>query len=582
MYILGINSVYHESSACLLENGKLVAVVEEERFNRIKHGKEARVDNPHELPQQSIRHCLKTAGITMADVSYVGYSTNPHYIATRAASLRQQGLMSHWTSWEDQEKMLRSLAFVPDELRKLGFTGEFMWIGHHLAHAASAFYASPFQEAAILVIDGIGDDTDTAAYFHGVNNKIRTLQAVSYPHSLGFLWELISLFLGFSLYDAAKIMGLASYGDPARYAHVFEQLLRPTADGKFELDNDILRFEKIVYYPASADFSGVERLLGIKARHPQDELTRDHQDIAAALQQKTNELVLHIMDHLYRETGSKNICLAGGVALNCVTNRYAFEAGPFEQLYVQAGANDAGTAMGAAAHIWHDILGNEARQPMLSPYTGPAFTNADIEAALQAQGLKYERLENIEQTVAKLIAREAVVGYFQGQMEFGPRALGSRSILADPRNANMREILNHKVKHREYFRPFAPSVLYEQINHWFEIAKETTAADFMLMAYPAKDAVKDKIPAVLHVDGTGRIQTVKKELSPRYHQVISEFYKLTGIPLVLNTSFNDQEPIICTPDDAINTFLKTNIDYLAIGDFLVRKDDESSHEPNIS
>jgi len=265
------------------------------------------------------------------------------------------------------------------------------------------------------------------------------------------------------------------------------------------------------------------------------------------------------------------VCLAGGVALNCVTNRIAFEKSRFANLYVQAGANDAGTAIGAAAHIWHDVLGRQARDPMLSPYTGPSYSNDDIESALKAQGLTYERVENIEQRVARLIAQQSVVGYFQGQMEFGPRALGSRSILADPRNADMREILNHKVKHREYFRPFAPSILHEAVHDWFEIAKETTAADFMLMAYPAKAAIKDKIPAVLHVDGTGRIQTVKKELSPRYHRVISEFYRLTGVPLVLNTSFNDQEPIICTPADAIHTFLKTNIDYLAVGDFLVSK-----------
>jgi carbamoyltransferase len=446
-----------------------------------------------------------------------------------------------------------------------------MWVGHHLSHAASTFYASPFDDAAILVIDGIGDDSDTAAYFHGVGKEIRTLQTISFPHSLGFLWELLSLFLGFSLYDAAKIMGLASYGDPRRYAHVLEKLVRPVVDGKFELDNDLLRLEKIVYYPPSADFTCLEELFGLKARHPHEELTQAHRDIAAALQQKTNELVHHILVHLHQTTGSKNICLAGGVALNCVTNRHAFEASPFEHLYVQAGANDAGTAVGAAAHIWHNALGHEARQPMLSPYTGPAFSNGEIEASLQAHGLKYERVDDIERKVASLIAQGAVVGYFQGQMEFGPRALGSRSILADPRNADMREILNHKVKHREYFRPFAPSVLYEEVNNWFEIAKETTAADFMLMAYPAKATVKDRIPAVLHVDGTGRIQTVKKDLSPRYHRVISEFYELTGIPIVLNTSFNDQEPIICTPSDAVNTFLKTNIDYLAIGDFLVHK-----------
>ncbi len=571
VYILGINSVYHESSACLLQDGKLIAVVEEERFNRIKHGKEARVDTPHELPIHSIRHCLDRAGISIKDVHYVGYSTNPKYIESRVASLRQNGIMSHWTSWADQETMLHTLALVPDQVRKLGFEGEFRWVGHHLSHAASAFYASPFEDAAVLVIDGIGDDTDTAACFHGVNNKLHSLYTVSYPHSVGFLWELLSLFLGFSLYDAAKIMGLASYGRPERYSGVLDQLIRLTDEGQFELDNDLLCFEKIVYYPPSADFTNLERLFGIKARQPSAPLTQQHQDIAAALQEKTNRLVLHILNYLHKRTGSKNVCLAGGVALNCVTNRYAFENSPFLNLYVQAGANDAGTAVGAAAYVWHGIMGQKERVPMYSPYTGPAFSNEDIEAALKAQGLCYERSENIEQRVAQLIAQRAVVGYFQGRMEFGPRALGSRSILADPRCADMREILNHKVKHREYFRPFAPSVLHEEVHNWFEIAKETTATDFMLMAYPAKADGKDKIPAVLHVDGTGRIQTVKKELSPRYHEVIRSFFELTGIPLVLNTSFNDQEPIICTPADAIHTFLKTNIDYLAIGDFLVSK-----------
>jgi len=581
MYILGINSVYHESSACLLKDGKIVAVVEEERFNRVKHGKEARADNPHELPHHSIRHCLDVAGIEFADVGYVGYSTNPHYIASRTASLRDKGIMSHWTNWEDQERMLEKLAFVPDELRKMGFAGELMWVGHHLAHAASAFYASPFQEAAILVIDGIGDDSDTAAYYHGTGNQIRSLQTISFPHSLGFLWEIISLFLGFSLYDAAKIMGLASYGNPTRHYGVLDKLVRFTADGKFELDNDLLRFEKIVYYPPSADFMCLENLFEIQARQPNDDLTEVHHDIAAALQEKTNDIVHHILMYLHEQTGCSNVCLAGGVALNCVTNRHAFEKSPFRNLYVQAGANDAGTAIGAAAHIWHDVLGRKAREPMLSPYTGPEYSNDEIEMALKSSGLMYERLEHIEERVARLIAQEAVVGYFQGQMEFGPRALGSRSILADPRNANMREILNHKVKHREYFRPFAPSILHEEVHNWFEIAKETTAADFMLMAYPAKPAIKDKIPAVLHVDGTGRIQTVKKNISPRYHRVISEFFRLTGRLVVLNTSFNDQEPIICTPYDAIQTFLKTHIDYLAIGDFLVNKAQNVS-EHNIS
>ena len=570
MYILGINSVYHESSACLLKDGKIVAAVEEERFNRIKHGKEARTDNPHELPQNAIRYCLQAGNIGMADVDYVGYSTDPQQIA-RTSTLREQGIMSHWTNWDDQAQMLEMLPLVPLEVRKLGFEGEFKWVGHHLSHAASAFYASPFQEAAVLAIDGIGDDIDTAASFHGVNNQLSTLQNIPYPHSLGFLWELHSMFLGFSVYDAAKIMGLASYGNPNRFAEAFEQIVQLTPNGQFELNNDLLRFEEIIYYPSSGYYAGLENLFGVKARKRDEEITQAHQDVAAALQEKTDEVLQHITTYLHETTGSDNLCLAGGVALNCVTNRRVFEAGPFKNLYIQPGASDAGTSIGAAAYIWHAVLGNEEREPMYCPYTGPCFSSDVIEAALQTHNLIYERIEDIEKCTASLVANQSVVGYFQGQMEFGPRALGSRSILADPRDANMREVLNHKVKHREYFRPFATSVLYEEADKWFEIEKETTAADFMLMAYPAQEAVIDKIPAVLHVDNTGRVQTVKKELNPRYHKVISEFHQLTGVPLVLNTSFNDQEPIICTPDDAINTFLKTNIDYLAIGDFLVSK-----------
>ncbi|MEK8019815.1 MAG: carbamoyltransferase C-terminal domain-containing protein, partial [Candidatus Parabeggiatoa sp.] len=270
---------------------------------------------------------------------------------------------------------------------------------------------------------------------------------------------------------------------------------------------------------------------------------------------------------------SDNLCLAGGVTLNCVTNRVAFEETPFTHLFVQPAAHDAGTALGAAFFIWNHLLGNEQRQPMTHAYLGPSFTDSEIEAELQAHRLSYKHTVQIEKEVAELIAQNNIVGFFQGQMEIGPRALGNRSLLADPRHPDMRGILNRKVKHREYFRPLAPSILYEEAENWFHIKKESSAADFMLMAYPVKESVKEKIPAVVHVDGTSRIQAVKKETNPKYHKLISEFYKISGVPIVLNTSFNDSEPIVCTPKDAINTFLKTEIDYLALGNFLVSKAD---------
>jgi carbamoyltransferase len=575
MYILGINSVYHESCACLLKDGQILMAVEEERFNRVKHGKEARTDNPWEIPHNSINSCLNEAGISIKDIDHVAYSTSPIYIRKRIEELKQKKIMSHWTSWEEQEKMLTNLAKVPKEITKLGFEGEFHWVRHHLCHAASAYYASPFDNAAILIIDGIGDDSDTGAEFYGMNNKINEVVNYSFPDSIGFLWEYFSLFLGFSLYDAAKVMGLASYGDSTIYQKIFQNIIALNSNGEFSINNKLLKFEDIVYYPARANFSQIEKLFGFKQRQPDEPLLDKHKNLAAALQTATNQLVKHLAENLYKKTKSKNLCLAGGVALNCVTNTCVFENTPFENLYIQPGANDAGTAVGAAMHVWYSININAPKtSEMTSPYTGPSYDDIEIEEEIKKMQLTFQKMENVERTVAELISQGAVVGYFQGKMEFGPRALGSRSILADPRNPNMRDILNYKVKHREYFRPLAPSILNEHVEEWFKIKKKTTASDFMLMVYPAQMTTKAKIPATLHVDGTGRIQTVKKELSPKFHKVISEFMKITGVPVVLNTSFNDQEPIVCTPKDALTTFLKTDIDFLCIGSFILKRADQ--------
>ena len=454
----------------------------------------------------------------------------------------------------------------------MGFQGEFHWVNHHTAHAASAYYVSPFQEAAILVVDNAGESRSTS-FFYSKNNQLKLMQEILFPASLGALWELLSIFLGFDGYDAAKVMGLAAYGNPNRYAEQFKKIVRIVPNGQFEMDNEVLQVETIEYYPPSGYFQGLEDLFSVKNREPSHAFTPEHQDIAASLQAITDDIVLDMTKHLYKLVQSDNLCLAGGVALNCVSNTIAFEKGPFSHLFVQPAAHDGGTALGSAFYIWNHILGNEPREQMSHAYLGPSFTDSDMENILQKHQLIYKRTDNIEREVAQLISENNIVGFFQGRMELGPRALGNRSLLADPRHPNMREILNHKVKHREYFRPLAPSVLHEEANNWFLITKETSAAEFMLMAYSVKPSVKEKIPAVVHVDGTSRIQTVKKEVNPRYHQLISEFYKISGVPIVLNTSFNDSEPIVCTPQDAINTFFATEIDYLALGNFLVSKAD---------
>jgi len=557
---MGINSVFHESSACLLKDGVILAAVEEERFNRIKHGKKPRADNPDELPLDAINYCLESAGITLKDIEYIGYSFNP-----KKVPIPNYDFPDEWG-----EAFCEKCYETPDKLIPMGFKGKFKWIDHHTAHAASAFYASPFKDAAILVVDGNGE-TGSTSFFSGKNNKLTLLQETLHPASLGFLWESISNFLGFSIYDAAKVMGLAAYGNPQHYLNHFKKIVKIMPDGKFEMDNKVLRFGSIDYDLSSAYCEGLETLFGFKKRDPSQKLTEAHEDIAASLQAITDEVMLHITKHLYDITESDNLCLAGGVAMNCVTNQVAFENSSFTNLFVQPGAHDAGTAIGAAFFIWNHILDNEQRKPMEHCYLGPSFTDAKIEKELKTHQLTYKHTDQLEREVALLISQSNIVGFFQGQMEFGPRALGNRSLLADPRHPDMREILNRKVKHREYFRPLAPSILHEEAKNWFDIKKETSAADFMLMAYPVKESVKEKIPAVMHIDGTSRIQAVKKETNPRFHKLISEFQKISGVPIVLNTSFNDSEPIVCTPSDAIKTFLKTEIDYLAIGNFLVSK-----------
>lgn len=567
MRILGINSVYHESSAALLVDGRLVATVEEERFNRIKHGKQARPDNPHELPWRSIEHVLSVAGIRRDEVDLVTCAAD----LEEMRRVHEQGLASAWSDAADRMTFLDNVTRIPEVLAERGITAELRWVPHHTAHAASAFFASPYDEAAVLVVDALGDDAWSCRTYHGRGRALTPVDAVRYPSSIGYLWESISVMLGFGVYDAAKVMGLAAYGDPARFRAELDTLAWTTPEGVFGMDHDRLRFAQIMYYPPRADHRALTELFGVPPRAPDEPLTEDHEDIAAALQAKTDELVLHLATHLCSVTGARRICLAGGVALNCVTNTRLLELPFVEGLYIQPAANDAGLALGSAMHVWCADLGQPRPEPMTHAYWGPEYDEDAIRSELDRAGVSYERPDDIDRAVAELLAAGRVVGYFQGAMELGPRALGCRSIVADPRQRSMRDVLNRKVKHREYFRPLAPSVLEEDAPSWFDMPQPTLASDMMLVAYAALPGRRDQMGAVLHVDGTCRLQTVSAETNPRFHAMISRFKELTGVPMVLNTSFNDQEPIICSPADALHTFASTEIDHLAIGPYLVGK-----------
>ncbi len=562
-YVLGINSAYHESSACLIKDGKMVAIAEEERFNRVKHAKPARIDNPDELPINAINFCLKEAGITLNEVKYIGYSFNPPK-RLRNKYFSEDVEEGSWGSQAGEDFFYQKLLQVPQKLSEIygvDISERFQWVGHHASHAGSAFFVSPFDEAAILVVDGIGEFESTTLY-KGKGNKIKRIRSINYPHSLGFLWEKLSKFLGFNEYDASKVMGLAAYGNPKKYYRHLMSFVGVNTRG-FNINHSVVKFRL-------EDYSELEKLFG-KKRNSNDEIEQRHADIAAALQRLTEDILLKLVNNLYKQTGSKNLCLAGGVALNCVANSVIKEKTLFENVYVQPAAHDAGTAIGAAYFIWNQQLSSPRSFVMNHSYFGPDYSSEEIRAVLEENSLKFIEQKDIEKVVAKLVSEGSIVGWFQGRMEVGPRALGNRTLLADPRNPKIRDVLNMKVKHREYFRPFAPSVLADKADEWFRIPKKSISSDFMLFAYDVHENKRGLIPAVTHVDGTSRVQTVRAETNPKYYKLIKEFEALTGVPVVLNTSFNDREPIVCTPQDAVNTLLKTRIDYLAIGNFLVSR-----------
>ncbi|VUC26530.1 unnamed protein product [Clonostachys rosea] len=565
MHILGINSVYHESAASLIVDGKVVAAAEEERFSRVKHGKPAAVDNADELPLESIRYCLESAGIKPGDLDGIAYSFDPDLRASDFI-LDEETEAGDWGTEEGEKTFISRIRSVPGALEAaLGLPAgqRFTFIPHHISHAASAFYPSGFKDAAILVADGIGEAACTLLA-RGDETGITVLREIPFPHSIGFLWEKMSKYLGFSEYDACKVMGLAAYGNPLRFEDAFPILMRFDV-GAYAIDKETANFRL-------PDFDRLETLFG-PARKPDTPLETHHYDVAAALQAATDTAMLALAQELRQTVDSKNICLAGGVALNCVSNMALKEAGLFDNIFVPSAPHDAGTAMGAALVLNHR-MGGKIDAASDTPYLGPEFTHKEIMDAYEAAGMTPSLSKSPALEAARMLAAGKIVAWFQGRMEFGPRALGNRSLLADPRSLTTREMLNVKVKHRETFRPFAPSVLAEQAGEWFDLGRSSSSFDFMLFACQAAAERRERIPAILHEDGSARVQLVHRERNPLFYELISSFADLTGVPMVLNTSFNDSEPIVCTPADAIATFQKTRIDAVFIGNMFVTRESQ--------
>ena len=578
MYVLGINAAFHDSSAALVKDGRIIAAAEEERFTHIKHGKRPVPFSTYELPFHAINYCLETAGIHLNDVDRIAYSFDPHGLEENV--LHNENLRPYTNSlhgdtliepqvnvykgWD--ELFLRYIKKAPEQLRdgyphhlQRRFRGavsldkKWLFVNHHIAHAASAYYPSPYEKAAVLTLDGRGEKA-TTGYFRGDGNLMTELGTVDMPHSLGMLYEKITSYLGFlHSSDEYKVMALASYGKPV-YIEKFQSVIHVGEDGDYTID----------------DFDP-EEWWGI-SRTKDDPFDEIHFDIAHSLQKVLEETVLKLVHWLYTKADSENLCMAGGVALNCVMNAVIRDKGPFKNVWVQPAAGDSGTALGAA--LWVDVNLNAHRSDtrytavMDHVYWGPAYTDDEIEKFMIWSKTPYRKLQNVAKETAAILADNKIIAWYQGRMEFGPRSLGSRSILASPIPPEMQTKLND-IKDREDFRPVAPVVLEEDVTDWFVGGD---FSPFMLFVYPVREDKAAKIPAVRHTDGTARVQTVNRNQHPSYYDLISEFKKLTGVPVLVNTSFNTRgEPIVCTPRDAIECFWTSPFDALVINSFLLEK-----------
>lgn len=581
-WVLGINAFHGDASACLLKDGKLVAAAEEERFRRVKHWAG--------FPAESVRWCLAEAGIRVNDVKHLAVNQDSRtalaqkilYVIQSRPSL---GMLL------DRFRNKRKRAGIPEIVeRELGerFEGTVHFVEHHLAHLASAYLVSPFDDAVVVSVDGFGDFA-SAAWGVGRSGMLEVDNRVHFPHSLGIFYEALTQYLGFPHYgDEYKVMGLAPYGQP-NYMEQMRQIVRTGADGIFNLNLSFFRHarEKIEYEwdggsPTVGKLytSALEQLLG-PSRDPKEPLTDRHRDIARSVQAMYEEAVFSLLNALHRQHPLPNLAIAGGCAMNSVANGKVYRQTPFRRLYVQSAAGDAGGAIGAAfvAHQRANGRGEEPRFQMTHAYWGPQFSDEQIKALIdrearqiEAGGCRIRRFEDensLCEFAATAVAGGSVMGWFQGRMEWGPRALGNRSIVCDPRRADMKEILNAKIKRRESFRPFAPSILREEVPAWFEVDDDVP---FMMQVYPIREEQRSKVPAVTHVDGTGRLQTVTRDSNPRYYRLIDAFRDITGVPIVLNTSFNENEPVVCKPDEALDCFLRTKMDVLVMGNWVIVRD----------
>jgi carbamoyltransferase len=579
VHILGVNSAYHEPAACLLRDGEIVAMAEEERFNRIRYGKHSLVDNSDQLPEQAMAWCLKAGGITWKDLAAIAYSFDPEQRRKLNVKLPDAQRMKpgDWGTPEGEEMHYHHNLLARESLLARAPQAAFHFLPHHLCHAASAFFASPFEEAAVLVVDGIGEFNST---WLGVGRagRLTEFESVGYPHSLGFVWERMSEFLGFDVYSGpGKVMGYACITDPtgeltgADFLSRMRSIFHEESGGTFFVDNEAFRFR-------TNDFSGLERCFGPRRTCVVDRY--EDASVAAALQVVTQDVLVHLAKRLYAQVNAGraeplvNLCLAGGVALNCVANYELAARSPFKRFWVQPMANDAGTALGAAALV-HFQQGGKKRPEMTHAFWGPGYSTDELCAALKRRGLSFAKPDSIAAEVAARIERGQIVAWFQGRQEVGPRALGHRSILTDPSRFDARTRLNLRVKYRESFRPFAPSVLPAGMEQFFELPAEMLSTRYMLFALPLQEhRMKQMVPAVIQENGStgragARAHQVQPDVDPLYAELLGEFQKKTSLPMVLNTSFNIGEPIVTTPDQALDTFLKSSMDALALGPFLV-------------
>ena len=587
IHVLGISAFYHDSAAALLRDGEIVAAVSEERFTR-KKGDPA-------FPAEAVAYCLREAGVSLADLDYIGFYDKPllkferileTYLAVAPRGFRS--FLKAGPLW------IKEKLYQDRTLRESlgGYDGQLLYAEHHESHAASAFFPSPFEEAAILTMDGVGEWA-TASMGYGRGHDVTLLKEIRWPDSLGLLYSAFTYYTGFKVNSGEyKVMGLAPYGEPKYVDRIYGELMDLKEDGSFRLNQKYFNYLTGLTMTNEA----FHELFGGPPREPESKLTQKEMDLARSVQVVCEEVMLRMARTAHRETGLENLCLAGGVALNCVGNGRLLREGPFKRLWIQPAAGDAGGALGVAQLIWHRQLEQprtvvRGEDSMKGAYLGPSFSDDQIGEYLDSIGAGYERLERscLTEQVAQLVADGKIIGWFDGRMEFGPRALGSRSIIGDPRSPRMQADMNIKIKFREGFRPFAPSVLRERVSEYFEIDCDSP---YMLLVAPVKrerqipltaeqrslwgieklNVPKSDIPAITHIDYSARIQTVSRDTNPNYHSLIREFERLTGCGLVVNTSFNVRgEPIVCTPADAYACFMRTHIDYLVLGSFLLDK-----------